>query len=1594
MEGAGASIVRDAAELATRRMDSADEEPETSNVSETVEEPKLPSAVQDLLPRLEGASIVSDAAELATRRMDSADEEPETSNVSETVEEPETSNVSETVEEPETSNVSETDEGPESSDVSETDEEPDEGPETSDVSETDDGPENSNVTETDEEPENSNASETVEEPELPSAVQALLRRLEGKGEPLREPPNLHEPEFREFFPDSAALSTITGWRSQVRLRVLEAIGNCNTFQILNVPFIRGRDEYGWTRGDISRLTASEWEIVFRGFMSSTNLRTIDVGSIESSSDEEVESLCLHLGRILNSSSVIYLIIYACRLSARCWLNLASGLRGNCESKLQSLVLWNAWEDSSVVKHVAEMINSAPLLQTLILRESSKMDDEAVGMLSQALIQSSSLQELTIWEVEWEAALLLKALAGDDGNRSIERLILRNMDGRGDCLRQVLSSNPSLKDVDLRWLRMRPEEWQQLGEGIRDNATATNINVEFLRGEDEEDDDWKSIEALAGAASSDVKDPIVELSLFPDSDHNYLLSLNLLGRVLRGELKSLKSFHITRKDEYSGSNEDGLEGILSMNGNTGETSVLKKLTLDHVQKDVLKDLLRCLRGNTSLTHLSLSYSNIEEEAFRDLMGILQVNLTLQEINVQGTRWEYDGKAAQIEEALKQNQKRAVYMSVFREAKLSFGDAKASRLFLCGSPLAGKTQVRQTLMRIVKGRSWIGNKLKELWRTQGIEVEFLQNDDKSQISIWDLAGQGIFRTLQNVIFPQSNNFCIFLFVYSPFRKEDSSEKDETCFETELEEWLSFITSGTRVTGHSLPQVLVVITHKDKVPYSSLEWAQDIVGRLTQRFANFVDLHQKVFYLNARKKKEVIPLQKHIFEILKNLLSEKSPQVPQLCSRLSSLLFTNTKKNRFSPLWSSKNFHEFCADTMTEFIPSSSAHSVDRERIRSSIISYLNDVGSIISIPNLDYIIVDPNWLTYTVLGKLVSLGQNFRPQKFGSIESSPYISKDGFVSKIVFVRLMEEFRRRHPHGQGGVTTMMLEDILINLDLCFKVEDPPRYFIPSFIPEHASTEKQTAENLAWETRDETSQFVGIRIECQDRITMSLTAAFFPCFQMFIRRKLISEKHVLKENVNCSRHYLQLSLNGYEIYVEQGLSHKYVDVLVLHSKHKSRSEAVQYVRKYIVEELISFCASSKGCPGVALVLGVIQTCCVEMLIPSDLRGAILVEELKSNYIRDINDKLEIISSESLHLVKEEELFNYEHSWHSIREHTLTKFEKARDLLWESDVEAVENKIRQKRMQQLESWEQSLIQELESLQQGLNEVNKDLIHSNPETENMVTNSNVPDVKDSNRPSSSSLSGESTSVEDCNFRLVLERIDGVGNKVDGVDERLRSVQSILQRLEMKILSLQQELQSTLSDFTSKVDRIVKYSHSLQLPSLPKRPYITDDVGVFHRMNAALNAGTTVRLHLMCESWTGFHKVKDQEGLKIRVDRYNSSWIGKTIEISYKVMYYATKAGLDVTLGLGQAIPDLADLRSNIVKLGGISDSDRRAVLKGGESMELKEAWRRIQQTLADINYSESFKLYQVKYVRQELGGHAWVCEECMNKGRLSGILTD
>ncbi|BBN18364.1 hypothetical protein MPTK1_8g01980 [Marchantia polymorpha subsp. ruderalis] len=1445
-----------------------------------------------------------------------------------------------------------------------------------------------------------------DKPELPTAVQDLIRRLEGRrldgvwkeSDGMMQLPCLINPELEEFFPERASLSTNIGWRSQVRLRVLEAISSCTEFNILDVEEICG--------GDISRLTASEWELVFRGCRSSTSLHRMIAERLKWTSLAEVERWCLQLGKILGNCSAAD--FEDCALSARCFLNLASGLRENSASKLKNLGVWNAWEDMNALKHVADVISSAAQLKILRFGSQSDrmidMDESVVRALSQALIQSSSLKTLSLEGVEGRAAvLLLNALAGDDGNLSIECLRLSRLFGIGDCILELFTSYPSLREVTFSAIEMRPEECRVLGKAIRDNVTIPTIHIENYI--DQLCGPLERIEEIACAASSDDKDPVLHLKIHVREEDELMSALSLLGRVMRGEIQSINSFRLdTSWISTSGSNLERIESILPMNESTGKTSVLKVLVLTRISEDtfkrIWKQLLCYLRSNTSLSTLRLFRESLDreeavnEEELRDLMGLLQVNLTLHRIDVSTPMCLQCGKRELIGEALKQNQERAVYMSVFREANLKFGDAKAGRLFLCGSPRAGKTQLRQTLMRIIQGKSWFGNKWRELWRTKGIEVEFLQNNDKMQISIWDFAGQWIFRTLQNILLPQTNNFCVYLFVYSPFCEKTNSPKAYSSFQTELEEWLIFITSSTKITGHNLPQVLVVISHKDKMTSSSLAWAYSIVEELKKRFATCVDLcpSQECLLVDARKKKHVIPLKNRIFDIFEKLLSEKSPRVPQLCLHLSSLLVTNTRDSRVCPLWPSKKFHDFCAPSFKQFIPSTSAHFVDHSSILTSVISYLNDAGSIIYIPNVDHIIVDPNWLTNAFLGELIALGQDFQVQESEAFDRTmsrdSYTSKNGFVSESVFAQLIETFLDKQPRLQN-VEREVLEKILFNLDLCFKLEDTSQYFIPSFIREYASMDEQKhqagahAGSMAWDSRFGTPQFAGIRIQCKDRTTMSLTAAFFPRFQMFMRRKLISEMHVPKETVTCSRHYLLFFLDGHQIYVEHvqsEKSHNYVDVLMLCSEHKSREVGIQYVLKHVVQELISFCASSKGCPGVVLVLGVIQTFCVELLIPIHLRVSILIEELKSEFSDSISRKLGDMASDSSQLV-EEDLLHYEHTWPPLPGQLTVRCERATNLLWESDVEAVVSEIRQKRIQQLKS-----------LHHGLVGLNDDLAQFHPESENKASSSMLPQTQDCNPASSRCLRRASTCVENCSTQLLLSKIDELVAKVDGLE-------SIVRRLDMKmghILSLQQEVQSTWSDFMSKVDRVIEYSDLPQHSRMPKRPYITDDVGLFYRMSASLHLGTTVRLRLMCESVNGFHSVKNQEGLMLRVDQENMGWIPRVIEISYKVLYYALKPGVDVTLGLGDGIPEWDDLKTDVVKLDGISNDDGRAIRKGGQSERLKEAWLRIQQTLApqlQSNYSRIFKLFQVKYVRQQIGGHAWVCEECMNQGIRSRSLT-
>ncbi|KAG6553972.1 hypothetical protein Mapa_004889 [Marchantia paleacea] len=299
-----------------------------------------------------------------------------------------------------------------------------------------------------------------------------------------------------------------------------------------------------------------------------------------------------------------------------------------------------------------------------------IDEDAVQTLSQALIQSSSLKSFALHDAkDGASALLLNAFAGDSRNQSIETIHLEFVSGFEDCLPAILHSNRSLREVRLYRTHMCPQQWRVIGQSIRDNATAATIHVIVeWNGCTRE---WhEGVEELVCAASSDVKERIIHFQITGqihglEGDYTHMdvddvtLPCNLLEQAWSGKIKSLRSLHF---DFPSSSNELlHMKRFVRALGN-GEPSTLKELHLHGLKGNLLpgvwKQLFWCMRGNTSLAHLGLhSCEGLDEEAFKDLMGLLQVNLTLQSIGLWGSSWDTDGKAALIQEALSHNKKRA-------------------------------------------------------------------------------------------------------------------------------------------------------------------------------------------------------------------------------------------------------------------------------------------------------------------------------------------------------------------------------------------------------------------------------------------------------------------------------------------------------------------------------------------------------------------------------------------------------------------------------------------------------------------------------------------------------------------------------------------------------------------------------------------------------------------------------------------------------------------------------------------------------------------------------------------------------------------------
>ncbi|KAG6553094.1 hypothetical protein Mapa_005432 [Marchantia paleacea] len=160
-----------------------------------------------------------------------------------------------------------------------------------------------------------------------------------------------------------------------------------------------------------------------------------------------------------------------------------------------------------------------------------------------------------------------------------------------------------------------------------------------------------------------------------------------------------------------------------------------------------------------------------------------------------------------------------------------------------------------------------------RTKGIEVQMLRDDDSVKLSVWNLAGQFIFRALQDLLFPRSNQACNFAFVFSPTQVKgkgkgstnhyNSNVDVNVAFANELKTWIRFIVSNLQVGGQR-PQVLVIITHMDKLKRFKSSYDPTFTRETVQKFqelhADQVDLcpgpSGGTFHVNAKDRDEVRP------------------------------------------------------------------------------------------------------------------------------------------------------------------------------------------------------------------------------------------------------------------------------------------------------------------------------------------------------------------------------------------------------------------------------------------------------------------------------------------------------------------------------------------------------------------------------------------------------------------------------------------------------------------------------------------------------------------------------------------------------------------
>ncbi|KAG0562078.1 hypothetical protein KC19_9G116400 [Ceratodon purpureus] len=913
-------------------------------------------------------------------------------------------------------------------------------------------------------------------------------------------------------------------------------------------------------------------------------------------------------------------------------------------------------------------------------------------------------------------------------------------------------------------------------------------------------------------------------------------------------------------------------------------------------------------------------------------------------------------------------------------------ESSRVFLCGLPYAGKTQLRTTfgkehaLFKLLKRH-------KDIPRTSGIEVTNI-DARVAKFSFWDFGGQVDYHFLHDLFIPSScesgGSFVLLcslvakeggMVIFKDGRKKIATFKGPDAVEEELVYWLRFIVSNSKISEKFKPLITLVFTHLDfasKGEIASIKKSvEDIVGlKLKPKFGNSIQISfgPGWSFIDARSKESVKPLLQGLADNAQKML-EDGPRVYRVCVEVDEILMQWNKDNPQRPLITMSEFEDLCKR-------SPSIRSKIQKQVQdmcTAIALALHDSGNVIYFENLNFVVVRPNWFCHDIMGRILSLDA----MSATLYKGKRVADENGFVKTELLKQILDGTYHDGSILTKGKEVELVEDlvqVMKEMNLCYEVAAQDRrydggLFIPATLRNKAELGMDEDKMIKWQVEPSCSDqllcYLGYRLECEDEERTVLTQGFFPRVQVEFMKQF-------RSNVNCvvKHNIISLRYDGIEVIVEYcGKSTPkqtfdqmdgYIDVLV--KSFKSKAETLVFTKMRVMGLIKDVCYSANiGCPGVLLEESILN--------PKYLEKPLGMRDRKNQAIK-VKDLIQAVKSK-FDMFGSEEPFNldYYHEWPSPGGH-----HKAEELLGDDEWQGLIH----------ECCERFAVK-VNKQHQALEEVKAE-VSLQPDDDQPKDGSNV-DTNENDFTSSL-------------HKAIAQLKEHVNHRFDAVDESSRQISEKLDKniILSKRISEQVEENSKLQrklflDISRNMEKVMDFSIHLQQCRVPRLMYFTAAGKVSRLITSVVPGLKSVQVHLMCEHIERIHVVTEQKGCELLLssEHFQSAlpyviWGVRAISLLVKIGGIAIGAGVgslvegterELIKGLARAIP-LNAIPSNLDK-GCVTRTLLPEDLKASIPVEKQKA---AEQWLVDFLSGKSIPgLFDLHRIRYTCGSKrlAWVC---------------